>query len=57
MKLEHIVVYENSSTKSIKCDNINICVYALNRNKHAKLHLPSTFQTSDIELLSQKIET
>ena len=25
--------------------------------KHAKLYLPSTFQTSDIELLSPKIET
>ena len=33
-----------------------ICVYALNRNKHDKLYLPSTFQTSDIELLSLKIE-
>ena len=32
-------------------------VYALNRNKRAKLYLPSTFQTSDAELLSQKIET
>ena len=42
--------------KSPKRDNI-ICVYALNRNKHAKLYLSSTFQTSDIELLSQKIET
>ena len=34
-----------------------ICVYALNRNNQAKLYLPSTFQTSDIELLSPKIET
>ena len=34
-----------------------ICVYVFNRNKHAKLYLPSTFQTSDIELLSPKIET
>ena len=34
-----------------------ICVNALNRNKHAKLYLPSTFQTSDIELLSPKKET
>ena len=32
-----------------------ICVYVLNRNKHAKLYLPSTFQTSDIELLSPNI--
>ena len=29
----------------------------LNLNKTAKLYLPSTFQTSDIELLSPKIET
>ena len=28
-----------------------ICVYALNRNNQGKLNLPSTFQTSDIELL------
>ena len=34
-----------------------ICVYALNRNKNAKLYLPSTLQTSDMELLSPKIET
>ena len=34
-----------------------ICVYALNRNNHGNLYLPSTFQTSDIELLSPKIET
>ena len=33
-----------------------ICVYALNRNKHAELYLPNMFQTSDIELLSPKIE-
>ena len=33
-----------------------ICVYALNRNKHAKLYLPITFQTSDIELLSPKLK-
>ena len=33
-----------------------ICVYALNRNKHAKLYLLSTIQTSDIELLSQKLK-
>ena len=33
-----------------------ICVYALNRNKLAKLYLPSMFQTSDIELLSQKFK-
>ena len=31
-----------------------MCVYVLNRNKHAKLYLPSTFQTSDIELLNPK---
>ena len=31
-----------------------VCVYAFNRNKHAKLYLPGTFQTSDIELLSSK---
>ena len=43
--------------KSLKHDNINICVYALNWNNHAKLYLPSTFQTSGIELLSPKIET
>ena len=34
-----------------------ICVYALNMNNQAKLCLPSTFQTSDIELLNTKIET
>ena len=31
-------------------------VYALNTNKNAISYLPSTFQTSDIELLSPKIE-
>ena len=34
-----------------------ICVYALKRNNQAKLYLPRTFQTSDIELFSPKIET
>ena len=34
-----------------------IFAYAFNRNKHAKLYLPSMFQASDIELLSKKIET
>ena len=34
-----------------------ICVYAFNRNKRDKLYLPSTIQTSVIELLSPKIET
>ena len=34
-----------------------MCVYALNRNKHAELYLSSIFQTSDIAPLSQKIET
>ena len=34
-----------------------ICVYAFNRNKHFILYIPSTFQTSDIELLSPKINT
>ena len=33
-----------------------ICVYALNRNKIAELYVPSTFQTSDIELLSPKLK-
>ena len=33
-----------------------ICVYALNRNKHAELYIPCMFQTSDIELLTFKIE-
>ena len=33
-----------------------VCIYALNRKKHAKLNLPSTFQTSDIELLNQKMK-
>ena len=32
-----------------------IFVYAFNRNKNAKLYHPSMFQTSDIELQSQKI--
>ena len=35
---------------------IIICVYVLNRNKHAKLYLPSMFQTSDIEILSPKLK-
>ena len=45
--------------KSFKRDNINtfLFVYAFNRNKNAELYLPSTFQTSDIELLGPKIET
>ena len=34
-----------------------IFVYVFNRNKQAKLYLPSTFQASDIELLSPKIGT
>ena len=34
-----------------------VFVYALNKNKNAKLYLPSMFQTSDTELLSPKIET
>ena len=39
--------------KSLKHDNINnLC--ALRRNDQAKLYLPTTFQTSDIELLSPK---
>ena len=29
-------------------------VYSLNKKNHAKLYPPSTFQTSDIKLLSQK---
>ena len=33
-----------------------IFVYAFNRNKSAKLCLPSTFQTSDKELLSPKLK-
>ena len=32
-------------------------VYAYSRNKNAKFYLPSTFQTSDIEVLGPKIET
>ena len=43
--------------KLFKRDNTNIFVFAFNRNKHAKIYLPSTFQTSDIELLAPKIET
>ena len=31
-------------------------MYAFNRNKIAKLYLPSTFQTSDIELLAPKLK-
>ena len=34
-----------------------IFVYAFYRKKHAKLKPPSTFQTSDIKLLSPKIKT
>ena len=33
-----------------------ILVYAFNRNKSAKVYLPSKFQTSDIELLSPKLK-
>ena len=33
-----------------------ISVYALSRNNHRKLYLPSTSQTSDIELLTQKLK-
>ena len=33
-----------------------ICVYALNRIIHSKLYLSCTFQTSDIEVLSQKLK-
>ena len=43
---------ENHSTLTII-----ILVYAFDKNKSAKVYLPSTFQTSDIELLSPKIET
>ena len=46
--------------ESFNRDNINILiifVYVFNRNKIAKLYFLSTFQTSDIELLSPKIET
>ena len=44
---------QNHSTVTI----LILFVYAFNRNIIAKLYLPSTFQTSDIELLSPKIET
>ena len=44
-------------TESLKRDNINTFVYAFNRNKNAKLYLPSTFQKSDLEVLGPKIET
>ena len=30
--------------------------YAFNTNKNAKLYVPSTFQASDIELLSPKLK-
>ena len=33
-----------------------ISAYALNRNNHTKLYLPSTFQTLDIELLIPKLK-
>ena len=36
---------------------LKFCVDDLNMNNHAKLYLTSTFQTSDIELLGQKIQT
>ena len=42
--------------KSLKRDNISYLCFCLKRKKHAKLYLPSTFQTSDIELLSKKIK-
>ena len=41
------------STKDI----LIIYVYSLNRNQHAKLYPPSTFQSSDIKLLSSKHES
>ena len=48
-----IIKSSNHSSVAILC----LCVYALNRNKHEKLYLPSIFLTLDIELLSPKIET
>ena len=33
-----------------------IFVYAFSMNKHFNLYLPSTFQASDIELLSPKVK-
>ena len=36
---------------------LQISVYALTMNNQAKLYLPSTFQTSDIEPLNPKFET
>ena len=33
-----------------------ICFYALNRNNIDELYFPSTFQTSDIELLVPKMD-
>ena len=52
VKLKHTL----KVIKSLKRDNINHLFYALNRNEHAELYLPSMFQTSDIELLSPKNE-
>ena len=43
--------------KSLKCDNIiNLCLCFINRNKIAELYVPSTFQTSDIELQCKKLK-
>ena len=33
-----------------------ICIYDLNRDKIVELYLPSTFQTSDIELWARKFK-
>ena len=52
--------YYNAHYKSLNHSSMTtliICFYVLNWDNHAKLYLPSTFQTSDVELLSPKIET
>ena len=49
------VLYPNILHSSVTI--LIIYVYALNRNKTAELYVPSTFQTSDIEILSPKLKT
>ena len=55
LRYEPLTLHIKTCTSSVAI--LIIFVYAFNRNKHAKLKPPSTFQTSDIELLSPKIET
>ena len=46
----------NTNHKSLKRDNINKLCLCLKEKQKGQIITPSTFQTSDIELLSPKIE-